>query len=55
VVLRALSRLLIISIFNVMRSANGQKEYLNESNHVKYLRNEDCSSRGMHCDGFDVN
>jgi hypothetical protein len=40
-VFRAFNKLFIINIFNVIKSVNGQNEYLNESNHVKYFKNFD--------------
>ena len=40
-VLLAFSRLLMIKMFKVISRVNGQKEYLNESNHVKYFKNFD--------------
>lgn len=37
-------------MFSVMRTVNGQNEYLNESNHVKYFKNKDSSFNGIQCD-----
>jgi hypothetical protein len=40
-VFRAFNKLFIINVLSVIKSVNGQNEYLNESNHVKYFKNND--------------
>lgn len=42
----------MIKIFKVISRKNGQNEYLNESNQVKYFKNNDCSFTGMQKESF---